>query len=99
MGLFHAPLVGTYFTVREASVFRGEGTTMRDQHTSGHQLLVSTERILGHATAVVVGFILTIVGLSLGVTMVLLPIGIPVGLAGVMIFMWGMFQRAPRTQT
>jgi len=72
---------------------------MNDQHVSSHQLLVSTERFLGHATAVVVGFILMIAGLSMGVTLVLLPIGIPVGLAGILLFMWGLFQAAPRPQT
>jgi len=72
---------------------------MTDQHASAHQLLTSTERYLGYATAVVVGFILMIAGLAMGVTLVLLPIGIPVGLAGIVLFMWGLFHAAPRGQT
>ncbi len=72
---------------------------MKDQHTSGHQVLVATEQFLGHATAVVVGIILMFAGLSMGVTLVLLPVGIPVGLAGVLLFMWGLFQTAPHPQT
>jgi len=72
---------------------------MNDQHTSGQQLLLSTERFLGHVTAVVVGFILMLAGLSMGVTMVLLPVGIPVGLVGILLFMWGLFSAAPKSQT
>ncbi|MGO9464897.1 MAG: hypothetical protein ACLQIB_55835 [Isosphaeraceae bacterium] len=71
---------------------------MTDQHASSHHVLTSAERFLGHATAVVVGFILMIAGLSMGVTLVLLPIGIPVGLTGIVLFMWGLFQAAPRAQ-
>jgi len=72
---------------------------MNDQLASSHRLLTSAERFLGHATAVVVGFILMIAGLAMGVTLVLLPIGIPVGLAGIVLFMWGLFHAAPRGQT
>ena len=37
---------------------------------------------LGHVAAVVLGFVLIIVGLAMGVTMVLLPAGIVIGLLG-----------------
>jgi hypothetical protein len=46
--------------------------------------------ILGHAAAILIGFIMMVVGLALGVTMVLLPIGLVVGLLGVVIFVWGL---------
>jgi hypothetical protein len=72
---------------------------MTEQHASSHQLLKSTERFLGYATAVVVGVILMIAGLSMGVSLVLLPIGVPVGLAGILLFMWGMFHTTQRKQT
>jgi hypothetical protein len=62
-------------------------------------MLVSTERFLGRTVAVVLGVILMFAGLAMGVTMVLLPIGIPVGLAGVLLFLWGLFSAAPRAQT
>lgn len=65
---------------------------MNNQPTRGHSLLVATERFLGHAAAVLVGIILMFAGLSMSVTMVLLPLGIPVGLAGIVLFMWGLFQ-------
>jgi hypothetical protein len=53
-------------------------------------------RFLGRTAAVVVGLVLMIVGLALGVTMVLLPIGLPVGFAGLFIMMWGLCMAAPR---
>lgn len=53
----------------------------------------ATESILGHIAAVVVGFILMVVGLAMGVTMVLLPVGLVVGLLGVALFVGGLFVR------
>ena len=49
--------------------------------------------------AVVLGVILMISGLAMGVTMVLLPIGIPLGLGGLLLCIWGLFYAAPREQT
>jgi hypothetical protein len=51
------------------------------------------ESLLGHAAAVVVGFVMMIVGLALGVTMVMLPAGLVIGLAGAAIFIGGLFAR------
>jgi len=48
------------------------------------------EQILGHVVAVAVGFVLMVVGLGLGVTMVMLPVGLVVGLVGVGLFVWGL---------
>jgi hypothetical protein len=50
-----------------------------------------TGRFLGHAAVAILGFILMIVGLALGVTMVLLPVGVVVGSIGVAAFVWGLF--------
>lgn len=50
-------------------------------------------RFLEHTAAVVVGFVLIIVGLAMGVTMVLLPVGVVVGLLGVAILVAGFFAR------
>ena len=44
-----------------------------------------------HIMAIAVGAILTIIGLGMGVTMVLLPVGIPIGLAGVLLLAWGLW--------
>ena len=72
---------------------------MKTDHDSGRHLLETGERFLGHTIAVLVGLMLMIVGLATGVTMVALPIGIPVGLGGLLLFIWGLCFAAPRTQT
>ena len=46
-----------------------------------------------HAAAVVLGFVLMVVGLALGVTMIMLPVGVVVGLIGVALFVSGIFAR------
>jgi len=46
-----------------------------------------------HAAAVVLGFVLMVVGLALGVTMIMLPIGVVIGLIGVALFVGGIFAR------
>jgi hypothetical protein len=72
---------------------------MKDAHASDRHLLETAERFLGHTIAVVVGLLLMIVGLGLGVTMVLLPIGLPLGLAGLLLCMWGLYWAVPSKQT
>lgn len=52
--------------------------------------LQTAELILGHVVAVIVGFVLMVFGLGLGVTMVMLPVGLVVGLLGVGVFVWGL---------
>ena len=47
-------------------------------------------RFIGHVAAVVVGFVLMVIGLGLGVTMVMLPVGLVIGLVGVLLFTWGL---------
>jgi hypothetical protein len=51
----------------------------------------AAEGALGHIVAVIVGFVMMVVGLGLGVTMILLPVGIVIGLLGVAIFVGGLF--------
>jgi hypothetical protein len=72
---------------------------MKDHHVLSHPVVKSGERLLIHSLAVVVGFLLMILGIGMGVTMVLLPIGIPVGLTGLGLWLWGLFSAAPRTRT
>jgi hypothetical protein len=50
-------------------------------------------QFLEHAAAVFIGLILIIVGLGLGVTMVLLPVGLPMALIGVLMVVGGLFAR------
>ncbi len=64
---------------------------MNVQHSVGHDLMVVTGRFLAHAVALVVGMILMVAGIAMGVTIAMLPIGIPVGFVGLACFMWGLF--------
>jgi hypothetical protein len=50
-------------------------------------------RFVEHAAAVVVGLVLIILGLGLGVTMIMLPVGIVIGLVGVLFVVGGVFAR------
>jgi hypothetical protein len=47
--------------------------------------------LIGHLLALIVGVILMIAGAGMGVSLVLLPIGIPLGLVGLAIALWGLF--------
>lgn len=58
-----------------------------------HPWLEAAENALAHIAALIVGFILMVFGLALGVTMIMLPVGIVVGLLGVAIFLMGLFAR------
>jgi hypothetical protein len=51
----------------------------------------ATEHVVGHLAAIVVGLLMMIVGLGLGVTMIMLPVGIVVGLTGAALFVVGLF--------
>jgi hypothetical protein len=53
------------------------------------QWVGTVETILGHVAAIVVGFIMMILGLGLGVTMIMLPVGLVIGLIGVALFISG----------
>ncbi len=48
------------------------------------------DRLLGHVAAVLLGFVLMVIGLGLGVTMIMLPVGLVVGLVGLLAFVWGL---------
>jgi archaellum biogenesis protein FlaJ (TadC family) len=53
----------------------------------------TTESVLAHIAAIIIGFIMMVVGLGLGVTMIMLPAGIVIGLVGVAIVIGGLFAR------
>ena len=36
------------------------------------------------------GFVLMVIGLGLGVTMIMLPVGLVIGLVGLLAFVWGL---------
>jgi hypothetical protein len=56
-------------------------------------LWLHIRRLFEHAATVIVGLVLMIVGLGLGVTMILLPVGVVFGLAGVACVVGGIFAR------
>ena len=58
--------------------------------------VISRDGVIGfveHALFVVGGFVLMVIGLGMGVTMVMLPVGLIVGLAGFSMFVGGLFAR------
>jgi hypothetical protein len=59
--------------------------------------LSGIESFLGHTVAVVVGLVMMVIGLGLGVTMIMLPVGIVIGLLGVAVFLAGLFGRIGRS--
>ena len=62
-------------------------------HTTAERIFVGFGHFLEHAAAVVVGLVLMVVGLGLGVTMIMLPVGVVVGLIGVLLVVGGLFAR------
>ena len=51
----------------------------------------SVAQFLEHSALVVTGLVLAVVGLGLGVTMIMLPVGIVIGLLGVLMIVGGLF--------
>ena len=64
-----------------------------NQPATRNSWLSVVESALAHVAALVVGFVLMVLGLGLGVTMIMLPVGIVVGLLGAAIFLIGLFAR------
>ena len=54
------------------------------------------ESVLGHIAAVIIGFVMMVIGLGLGVTMIMLPAGLVIGLLGVAVFIGGLFARVDK---
>jgi hypothetical protein len=59
-------------------------------HTITRRRLVGA---LEHVLAIVVGFVLMVLGLGLGVTMIMLPVGLVLGLIGLALFIGGLCVR------
>ena len=60
---------------------------------SGHAVLSGVVRFLEHAAVVVIGFVMMVIGLGLGVTMIMLPVGLTLGLIGFLMVVTGLFVR------
>ena len=63
-----------------------------------HHVLAGIGSFLEHAAAVVLGLIMMIVGLGLGVTMIMLPAGLVIGLLGVAVLIGGLFAHIDETR-
>ena len=47
--------------------------------------------VFSHRVAIIAGLLLTILGSGMAITIVLLPIGIPVLVAGLLVLTWGLY--------
>ena len=54
------------------------------------------DRIGFHLAAIIGGLVMMVLGVGLSVTMVLLPIGLPLGLAGLVLLIMGLIPRWQR---
>jgi hypothetical protein len=68
-------------------------------NASTGRILKSSISFVGHVAAIVVGLVLMVSGVGMGVTMVLAPWGIPLGLVGLGLFLWGVFLYTRRART
>jgi hypothetical protein len=57
------------------------------------RIALGVGHFLEHAAAVALGIVLMVVGLGLGVTMIMLPVGVVIGLIGVLLVVGGVFAR------
>jgi hypothetical protein len=54
------------------------------------ELVKGVGNFFGHVLAIIAGLVLSVVGLAMGVTIVMLPIGIGVCLLGLALVIWGL---------
>jgi len=64
---------------------------MTENESPGQGLVNGAKRFFGHFFAIVAGLVLMVAGIAMGVTMVLLPVGIPLGFVGLFLLIWGLF--------
>jgi hypothetical protein len=59
--------------------------------STGREVVKGTGILFGHLAATLLGLSFMLIGSAMGVSLVLLPIGIPLGLAGLALVLWGCF--------
>jgi hypothetical protein len=64
---------------------------MQERESAGRELAKGAGLLFVHLLAVVAGAVFMIVGLAMGVSVVMLPAGVPVGFFGLFVFLWGLF--------
>jgi hypothetical protein len=68
---------------------------------SARETLKVGENLAAHLIAVIAGAVMMLAGLGMGITVMLLPVGVPLGLVGLGAFLWGVWgfaeaRRAPK---
>jgi len=71
---------------------------MFDHNSSSGTLAKTGGWLLIHLFAIVMGVVLMIAGIAMGVTVVLLPLGVPAGFAGLAMFIWGLFAQSEESR-
>jgi hypothetical protein len=68
---------------------------MSDDHATGGHHGPAGEAGAGRTLAVVLGAVMMVAGLGMGGSSVLLAIGLPLGLTGLLVCLWGLFYATP----
>lgn len=58
---------------------------------SAREALKVGENLAVHVAAIVAGSAMMVAGVGMGVTMILIPVGVPLGLVGLGAFFWGVW--------
>jgi hypothetical protein len=58
---------------------------------SARETLRVGENLAAHVVAIAVGAAMMVTGIGMGVTMILIPVGVPLGLVGLGVFCWGVW--------
>jgi hypothetical protein len=58
---------------------------------SAREALRVGENLAAHIAAIAAGAVMMVTGVGMGVTMILLPVGVPLGLVGLGAFCWGIW--------
>jgi hypothetical protein len=62
-------------------------------------LVKGVGNFFGHVMAIIAGLILSVVGLAMGVTIVMLPVGLGVCLLGLALVIWGLVGYSQQSKT
>jgi hypothetical protein len=65
---------------------------------AGKELVQGVGSFFGHVAAIIAGLILSVAGLAMGVTIVMLPVGIGICLLGLALVVWGFIGSARETK-
>ena len=68
---------------------------MSDQHATGRHLSQAGGRFADRTIAIVLGVVLMVCGLGMGVTIGMLPVGLPMGVVGLLLILWAVFYATP----